>query len=54
MRNGNANYTLRNGDANVQALAAGQTVQDKFTFRVTDNNGSEIEVERDVQRARHQ
>ena len=33
--NGEANYTLRNGDANVQALAAGQTEQDAFTFAVT-------------------
>ena len=38
--NGEATYTLRNGDANVQGLAAGQTEQDAFTFAVSDGNGS--------------
>jgi VCBS repeat-containing protein len=33
-------YQLANGQANVQALAAGQTVQDTFTARVADGHGS--------------
>jgi VCBS repeat-containing protein len=32
-------YQLANGQANVQALAAGQTVQDTFTARVADGHG---------------
>ena len=33
-------YTLANGQANVQALADGQTVTDVFTYTNTDNNGT--------------
>jgi VCBS repeat-containing protein len=32
-------YTLANGQANVQALAAGQTVTDSFTYTVSDGHG---------------
>jgi VCBS repeat-containing protein len=33
---GNYTYTLNNAQANVQALAAGQTVHDVFTYRASD------------------
>lgn len=33
-------YTLRNSDANVQALAAGQQVGDVFTYQVQDSSGA--------------
>ena len=32
-------YTLRNGDANVQALHAGQTVTEVFNYTITDGDG---------------
>ena len=38
--NGDWTYALNNGAANVQALAAGQTVYENFTVNVSDGNGS--------------
>ena len=35
--NGSYRYTLRSGDADVQALQRGTAVTDRFTFSVTDN-----------------
>jgi VCBS repeat-containing protein len=37
---GNYTYTLRNGDASVQALAAGQTVTETFAYSVSDGTAS--------------
>jgi T1SS-143 domain-containing protein len=37
--NGNYVYTLNNAAANVQALKAGQTVTDVFTYTITDGDG---------------
>ena len=36
---GTYTYTLSNGQANVQALAAGQTVKDVFSYTNSDNHG---------------
>ena len=36
--NGQYTYTLANGQANVLALTSGQTVQDAFTYTVSDGN----------------
>ena len=41
---GEATYTLRNVDATVQALAAGDTEQDAFTFLVSDGHGSPMQA----------
>ncbi|MBT6403048.1 MAG: hypothetical protein HOK11_01345, partial [Rhodospirillaceae bacterium] len=38
--NGTWTYVLRNGDANVQALAAGETQNELFTVVVTDEHGA--------------
>ncbi|QQE65799.1 hypothetical protein GFS31_24890 [Leptolyngbya sp. BL0902] len=37
---GSYTYTLRNGDANVNALAAGQSVNDVFTYQMQDTAGA--------------
>jgi len=37
---GHWTYTLRNGDANVQALAANEFHDESFTIRVTDDHGA--------------
>ncbi len=37
--NGDYTYSLRNGDANVQALALGEVQHDIFTYEVSDGNG---------------
>jgi VCBS repeat-containing protein len=37
---GNWNYAVRNGSVAVEALAAGQVVQDTFTLKVTDTAGA--------------
>jgi VCBS repeat-containing protein len=39
---GSAGFILNNGSLAVQQLAAGQTVQDSFTFTVADNHGQEV------------
>ncbi|AZO56244.1 hypothetical protein EJ077_24615 [Mesorhizobium sp. M8A.F.Ca.ET.057.01.1.1] len=41
-------YTLANGQANVQALAAGQTVTDSFTYTVSDGHGGTASANLDV------